>query len=140
MKKSFLLMLLTITGLLPGLLHAQVAISNTAATPDASAMLDVKSSSKGILIPRTSTASRLAIVNPAKGLMIYDTVTGSFWFHNNTGWIEISSGNTTWSMNGNANIDANNNFIGTTDNAPLNIRVNNLPAGRIDPGLLNTSW
>ncbi len=108
-------------------------------SPDASAMLDVKSNSKGILIPRTSTVSRLAIANPAKGLMIYDTTKSSFFFYNGSAWNEISESNTVWNVSGNGNTNPANDFIGTTDNTPLNFRVNNEAAGIIDPLVFNTS-
>ena len=64
--------------------------------PDASSMLEIKASNKGLLIPRTSTASRTAIVNPAKGLMLYDTTTSSFWFHNGAAWMQVGSGGSGW--------------------------------------------
>lgn len=40
-----------------------------------------------------------------------------------------------WGLSGNAGTVDTANFIGTTDNVPFNIRVNNQKAGRIDPGL-----
>lgn len=52
-------------------LHAQVGINTS--TPNASAALDIESTSKGILIPRMTSAQRLAISSPAPGLMVYDT-------------------------------------------------------------------
>jgi trimeric autotransporter adhesin len=45
-----------------------------------------------------------------------------------------------WSITGNTGLTDGTNFIGTTDNVPFNIRVNNLRAGRIDPTLYNTFW
>lgn len=42
-------------------------------TPHASAMLDISSSTKGLLAPRMTTVQRIAISNPAKGLLVYDT-------------------------------------------------------------------
>ena len=51
-------------------------------TPDASAMLEVKSTSKGLLIPRlTSTSS---ISNPANGLIIYNTSTNEIMYNAGT--------------------------------------------------------
>lgn len=41
-------------------------------------------------MPRTSTASRLSIINPVKGLMMYDTTTSSFWFYQDTAWANVS--------------------------------------------------
>src|ERR1700722_5455688 len=43
-----------------------------------------------------------------------------------------------WSLTGNAGLVDPTNFIGTTDNAPLNIRVNGQPAGRIESNTENT--
>ena len=51
-----------------------VGINTTATTPDASSILDVSSTSKGLLIPRMSTVAITTISNPAKGLLVYDSV------------------------------------------------------------------
>ncbi|MFY9307482.1 MAG: tail fiber domain-containing protein [Bacteroidia bacterium] len=47
---------------------------------------------------------------------------------------------THWTINGNAGTVDVTNFIGTTDNVPLNIRVNGQKAGRIDHTLQNSFW
>jgi hypothetical protein len=44
-------------------------------TPDASAALEIKDSTKGFLMPRMSTVQRDSIANPAEGLQIYNTST-----------------------------------------------------------------
>ena len=63
------------------ILSAQnVAVNNTGDGPHASAILDVASTSKGVLVPRMNTQSRVMIVNPAQSLLVYDTDTRSFWF------------------------------------------------------------
>ncbi len=54
-----------------GLLQAQNVIGGSTADP--TAILDLQSSSRGLLMPRMTTAQRAAIVNPAVGLMIYNT-------------------------------------------------------------------
>ena len=69
-------------------LYAQrVGIGTTA--PNASALLEIKSTNKGLLIPRMTTAQRDAIVTPADGLMILnlddkciDIFDGSSWIKN----------------------------------------------------------
>ena len=53
--------------------HAQVSITTNGASPDPSAMLEVKSTTKGLLPPRLTTAQRSAIASPALGLVIYNT-------------------------------------------------------------------
>ena len=104
-----------------------VGINNDGSIPDPSAMLDIKSLTKGILIPRTKTT---AIVNPVRGLLIYDTTYKSFWFHNGTIWNEIGTGEG-WLTTGNDSLIDSKNFIGTLDTVPFNIKVNNKKSGRI---------
>ncbi|MEO6721986.1 MAG: hypothetical protein ABIN67_16595, partial [Ferruginibacter sp.] len=116
--------------LLPVFLAAQsVGINNN--TPHSSAILDIKSADKGLLIPRTSTTSRIAIANPAKGLMIYDTTSSGFWFYNGSAWTSVDAGSNGWSLTGNTT--TGNNYIGTKNNQPLRFRVNNVWAGEIHP-------
>lgn len=63
-----------------------IAVNGDGSDPDATAILDVKSVTKGLLIPRMTQAQRNAIGSPATGLIIYqtDNVTG-FYFYNG-GW------------------------------------------------------
>jgi len=57
-----------------GISHAQgVAINTDDSDPDASAILDVKSTAQGVLFPRMTIAQRNAIASPIEGLMIYQT-------------------------------------------------------------------
>ncbi len=101
-------------------------------TPNASAALEINATGKGLLIPRTSTTTRTAIVNPAKGLMVYDTTTNSFWYHNGSAWTQIDNAGTGWSLTGNSGTNTSSNFIGTTDNQPLRFRIKNIYSGEID--------
>jgi hypothetical protein len=56
--------------------------------PAANAALDISSSSKGLLIPRMDSVSRKNI--PATtGLMVYDTSTKCFWYHDGTRWVNM---------------------------------------------------
>jgi len=60
--------------------------------PDAKAVLELQSTSKGILIPRMTTSNRTAISLPIPaGLLVFDTTTVSFWFHNGTQWMELDA-------------------------------------------------
>ncbi len=76
---------------------AQVGINATGASADPSAMLDVSSTSKGILIPRMSTAHRISIPTPAIGLMVYDNTTNSYWYYNGSSWSNLA-GSTSFSL------------------------------------------
>jgi microcystin-dependent protein len=67
--------------------HAQVAINTNGAVPAASAMLDVTSSSKGLLVPRMTSAQRGSIASPATGLMVYQTNSpAGYYYYNGTTW------------------------------------------------------
>ncbi|MBS1575110.1 MAG: hypothetical protein JST09_07370, partial [Bacteroidetes bacterium] len=115
-------------------LYAQnVGINADGSSPDGSAMLDVKSTSKGLLIPRMTQSQRDLISSPSTGLMIYQTDgTSGFYFYNGTTWTIIGGSDNVWKISGNAGIDPNSNFIGTIDNQPLIFKVNNQFAGKID--------
>jgi hypothetical protein len=64
-----------------------VGINATGAAPHATAMLDVQSTTKGFLMPRLSRAERVAIVNPAIGLAVYQTdFSRGFFFYDGSGW------------------------------------------------------
>jgi hypothetical protein len=56
-------------------------------TPDASARLDVQSTTQGFLPPRMTTTQRDAIASPATGLTIYNTTTGREEGYDGTTWI-----------------------------------------------------
>gem|GEM_PF-1493134 len=68
---------------------AQVGINEDGSSPSVSAMLDVKSTTKGMLTPRMTAAQRTAISSPATGLLVYDTDTKTFWYYDNAKWNEI---------------------------------------------------
>jgi hypothetical protein len=81
--------------------RAQVAINADGSLPDSSAMLDVNSADKGMLIPRMSAAQREAIISPATGLMIFCTDDNLIYSNNGTPdepwWLAINS---KWYSNG----------------------------------------
>ena len=66
----------------------KVGIGTT--TPNTSALLDLTSTDKGMLVPRMTSAQRTAIASPATGLLVYDNDTNAFWFYNGTAWARIS--------------------------------------------------
>ena len=58
---------------------AQVGISTDNSTPDNSAILDLKSTSKGLLIPRMTQSQISAITTPANGLVVFCTTNDKFY-------------------------------------------------------------
>jgi hypothetical protein len=127
----FLFSASSITGL-----SQSVAVNTDGTTSHPSAIMDIKSSFKGMLVPRMTTTQRTAILNPANGLLVYDTDNNSFQFFNNTAWTTIATGvapQSIWKQEGNAGTSSYSHFIGTTDNQSLVIRTNNEECGRFDP-------
>jgi hypothetical protein len=109
--------------------HAQnIAINSTGNAPNSSAMLDVQSTIKGMLIPRMTTTQRTAIASPATGLLVFDNTTGSFWFKSASKWVElIDSSNNTWIKNSSNNVYVNNgeNVGIGTNNPDVRLQVSN---------------
>jgi len=58
--------------------------------PDPSARLEIASDSQGFLMPRLTTAQRVAVSAPAAGLMVFDSDTNTFWYFDGTVWSEIN--------------------------------------------------
>ena len=104
MKKVFLLILFAHGVFLSG--FAQVGIGTT--TPSSSAILDIKSSTKGLILPRTSTTTRLSMAG-VKGLTVYDTTASQIFYHTGSTWLNLATGtfNNHWSALG-SNIYSNN--------------------------------
>ena len=69
---------------------AQVGIGTT--DPDGSAVLDISSTTKGLLIPRMTNAQLSAIASPVPGLIVYCTncnANGEMLIYNRTGWVNM---------------------------------------------------
>jgi hypothetical protein len=114
------------------------AINTDGSTADASALLDVKSNNKGVMIPRMNKAQKNAIVAPATGLLVFQIAPDSAGFHyyDGTKWLWLPASNSldtiAWKTNGNTGTNAATHFIGTKDNVPLSFRQNNNWLGRLD--------
>ncbi len=105
-----LIMLVTVSA------RAQVAINTDGSDPDNSALLDVKSTSKGVLFPRMTTSEREAIATPATGLTVYDLTTQSYWYYNGIAWAIL--GNSPWSVTGNNIFNNNSGNVGIGTDTP----------------------
>jgi len=95
--KTILLFLLVSSCLL---VYAQVGINTDGSNPDGSAILDLKSTSQGFLVPRLTSIERGNIQQPATGLLIYQTDGIPGFYYNqgtpyNPTWSILSSPSTT---------------------------------------------
>ena len=71
------------------LLHAQVVINEDDAAGDASAELDVQSTTKGMLFPVMTQAERDAVPGPVEGLLIFNRTGGYHNYYDGSNWIQI---------------------------------------------------
>jgi len=89
MKKLHSLAVILLLNLLltTGALAQSIGVNSDGAAPDASAMLDVSSIAKGLLIPRMTLTQRGNISSPATGLLIYQTdSTPGFYSYTGSAW------------------------------------------------------
>lgn len=112
---------------------AQVISQKVGTNPtviNASAVLELESTTKGLLLPRMTTGQRTGIGTPASGLQVYDTTTNSVWYYNGSAWVNTAAA-TGWNLTGNAGTAPDTNFIGTTDAQDLVLRTNNTEKARV---------
>ncbi len=89
MKKTSILILSLLAATV---LSAQsVAVNTDGASAHSSSILDIKSTSKGMLIPRMTSAQRSAIASPALGLLVFDTDTKTIWTYDGANWMNLYS-------------------------------------------------
>jgi hypothetical protein len=76
-----------------------VGIGNT--NPDASAALDISSSTKGFLTPRMTSVEMSSISNPTNGLLVFNTTDNKFYAYltSTESWKELLFGSSTVNMN-----------------------------------------
>ncbi|HEX6848710.1 MAG TPA: hypothetical protein VF144_17110 [Chitinophagaceae bacterium] len=118
--KSIIALLIVIV---PLSLSAQnIAINTDGSQPDNTAILDIKSTSKGLLMPRLTTLQRTSIAGPAIGLTVFDIDTYSYWMYRgdvNGGWVELmNSLDKHWNRTGTTVFNTNPGNIGIGTNTP----------------------
>jgi hypothetical protein len=86
MKNLFTALIINLLGI--NSLLAQMGINNDGSLPNPSAQLDVKSSNKGLLLPRILASPQ--VISPAEGLLIYNQDTGSPNYFNGFTWIDMT--------------------------------------------------
>src|SRR6185436_17238330 len=96
MKKAFLLICISVA--IAAVLRAQTntfpatgAAGIGTTTPNASSLLEIKSTTKGLLIPRMSAKQKTLIASPAVGLLIYQTdSTKAFYYYSGSAWVPVA--------------------------------------------------
>ncbi|HTJ48121.1 MAG TPA: hypothetical protein VL443_01610 [Cyclobacteriaceae bacterium] len=116
-------------------------------TPDASSTVDITSTSKGLLIPRMTTAQRQAITTPATSLMVFDTNDSRFYFYNSGQWYAVNAldrlaGSTAITHTGNITVTGTvtaTNFSGVTGTVPTGSIIMWYGTGSTTPSI-PTGW
>ena len=139
------LVLGTVLGSMPTLgVHAQLGVNATGAAPAPSAMLDISSTTQGLLPPRMTQAQRTAIAAPADGLVVYQTdLSRGFYYYDANllpaaGWVLLGSSGPVWELGGNANTNTATDFLGTIDNQHLIFATNGVERMRLTNGAYPT--
>ncbi|MDP3723084.1 MAG: LamG domain-containing protein [Candidatus Omnitrophota bacterium] len=97
-------------------------------SPAATALLDLTSTTKGLLAPRMTTTQRDAITSPAAGLLLYNTTTNAYNVYNGTSWGAVGGGS------GDVLTTGTNTFTATTASP---IKINPAAAPTADTKLLD---
>jgi hypothetical protein len=85
--RTILLTIFSLGLLSVGAFAQNVGIGNTTFTPNQSSLLELRSTTSGFLMARMTEAQRDAIVNPATGLMIYQTnSTPGYYYYSGSDW------------------------------------------------------
>lgn len=142
--KRYIFQLFLLVGISHIITAQNVGINSTGAAPNASAMLDIVASDKGLLVPRVAlTAANVAgpITAPLTSLLVYNTATAGvspnnvspgFYYWDGAKWVAFSgSGGKDWALLGNAGTTSGTNFVGTTDAQALDFKTNNTLRFRI---------
>lgn len=79
-----------------------VSINEDGSPPNASSILDIKSATKGVLIPRMTTTQRTSMTVGISqlGMIVYDTDENGFMFYTGTSWEFVGEGASFWEENG----------------------------------------
>lgn len=116
MKSLSIIFSLTITLLIAGTAFSQVSVTADGSAPDNSAMLDVKSTTRGLLIPRMTNTDMNGIISPVAGLMLYNTTDNNFYYYTGTSWkFIVGNYDSDWV------VSSNNLYSGVSGNVGIGI-------------------
>ncbi len=111
---------------------SSLGINASGTMPNTCALLDLLSTTKGLLVPRMTALQESAICGgtPPEGLIVYNLGTHSLDIFNGTVWGQVAG----WGLFGNIGTNPAINFLGTTDPQDLVIRTNGTERLRVLSG------
>ena len=141
MKKQLLKIAAIATVIMIGSFQATKAQTNTfpatgsvgvgTLAPNASAIMDLTSTTQGALLPRMTSAQKSAIVTPATGLLIYQTDgTKGIYMYSGTGWYPVTTSVATLATKALNNLAA----------VAINTSLTPATTGTIDLGSATKTW
>lgn len=104
-----------------------VSINTDGSAAHASAILDVKSTNKGFLVPRMTLAQRTAIASPAEGLLVYQTDGTTGFYYYQAGWKTFGADNLGNHI-ASQNLQLNNFKISNNNDATVGLGISNIGA------------
>ncbi|MBN1187361.1 MAG: tail fiber protein [Bacteroidales bacterium] len=124
------LFIIGIIVLIPNIFGQNIGINDDNSQPDGSAMLDIKSDNKGVLIPRiplTNVNTAAPVTNPATGLLIYNSASSvgiGFYYWDGSKWIRLNTGegladNDTSATNEIQDLSLSGNTLSLSDDATM---------------------
>jgi len=140
MKSKFLLIAILYYSLK---VHAQQNVGIGTTTPNSSAVLDITSTNKGVLLPRLTMAQRDAISSPANGLAIYQTDNSQgIYYYTGTKWLQLNAGvkNTGAGTNGQLALWSGTNSLTGVANVNWDNTNTRLNVSSSNPGYGTTNW
>jgi hypothetical protein len=81
---------------------SQVAINTSGNLPESTSILDVSSTTLGVLLPRMTAQNRNDITDPATGLIVYVTDDNQFYYFDGTAWVLLKGIDGLWLTDANA--------------------------------------
>lgn len=122
-------------------LFSQVKIGNNPTSINPNSVLEIESTNKGLLLPRlalNSTTNTSPLSSFVQGMFVFNTATVNdiapgIYYSDGTKWVRLNSTSASnfWARSGNSGTLASNDFLGTTDNAPLILKTKNVEQMRI---------
>ncbi|MCO5274591.1 MAG: hypothetical protein M9900_06690 [Flavobacteriales bacterium] len=121
-----------------GAVQAQVAINTTGTAPTTpNAMLELTSTTQGLLVPRMTQSQRNSLAGPPDGTIVYQTDSVSnnppgfyYWDASIPQWQHVLWERNIWHLGGNTGTTSAD-FLGTLNNMPLIFRITGNERARI---------
>jgi hypothetical protein len=112
--------------------QAQIKLGDNVSSINASSLLELESTTKGVLFTRMNSTQMNAIT-AVRGLVIFNTDSNCLCNYNGANWINLCrTTSNEWNRNGNSISSSASSFLGTTNNTDLVVKTNNAERLRID--------